>query len=102
MAVSNFPDVIKAKGRRVWNCPPHFIKIDTGHRHPSNGLFEQQFLGDAPSADLRNWLYTHIMDRFYLGPVAEILNNVIIHRDVVAFENPADATFFLLMRDTLS
>lgn len=50
---------------------------------------------------VRVWLYRNIENRFYIGSHGSVKGSVFVSQQVVAFENPADATFFGLIQDTL-
>ena len=94
-------NAIKAKGRRVWHCPPHFTKVGVAWNSMPTSINHSELDDPEICSTIRNWLHTHIQNRFYLGSVTEIDGQVIIHRDVVAFEEASDATFFALMRTSL-
>ena len=95
-------NVIKAKGRRVWHCPPHFTKVPLSNIRYSP-MSAVGNLDAELSTKIRDWLHTNIQNRFYLGSVTELSESTrtILHRDIVAFEEPSDATFFALMQNTL-
>ena len=81
-----------SQSRRMWHCPPHFIKIymDSDVRDGS----------DAEKA-IRWWLYENIESRFFLGTTTTQAGNLLREGYVVAFEKPSDATYFNLIKSKI-
>lgn len=78
-------NIITNKSRRVWTLPPHFVKMQIG----------------SDETVVRKWCYKNIENRFYIGKAPFLINKVFVTKTIVAFENPADATFFGLIKDSL-
>lgn len=79
---------IAAAGGRQVNCLPyHFESIKI------IGYNESQ---------IKNWIWKNLNGRFYLGPKYKIENGSVIYEHVAAFEDPAEATMFVLMAETIS
>lgn len=100
MAIDNsiFDNIITVKNRRVFHCPPHFIKLYLGDE-PQRNL--NQIVLTSDEAMVRNWLYKNISNRFFIGQDAVVQNSCIVTCMVVAFEDPADATFFSLVKNSI-
>ncbi len=95
-------DIITTKSRRVWTCPPHFIKVNIFDKEVKDS---SKFVNLESNADkishVRNWLYEHIEHRFFIGSTIMFENGLLIDANVVGFEDYADATYFTLVRPNL-
>lgn len=69
--------------REVSFCPQHFTKIDM------TGSY-------IPPATIRRWLYSNLEGRFHIGTGER--NHIL---KFVAFELPGEASYFVLMKDTI-
>jgi hypothetical protein len=69
-------------GRRKLNfLPPHFKTVEI-----------KEFI--SPQVD--NWIVENLKGRYFRGKTTKLLDNKIVDVYVVAFEDPKEATFFLL------
>ena len=94
-------NIILSKSRRVWTCPPHFIKVNIFDDTPGDTLLMPLDGKSDKLTIVRNWQYEHIKNRFYIGQAITFNNGLLVVSDVAAFENPADATYFTLVRPNL-
>ena len=67
-------------------CPPHFTKVE----------FDESVVDAA-----RIWLYENLTGRFYLGALVKTDGRILKKTNIVGFEEPAEATLFNLIKDTL-
>ena len=77
--------------RRVHHCPPHFEQV----------MFEPY----ATEKQITDWLYENLEGRFYVGniDVARTPGGKPIDRNLlVAFELPAEASYFSLILPTIN
>lgn len=79
--------IAAADSRRLWQCPPHFTRI-----------LMQSDIPDDAERNIRWWLYENIEGRFFLGMSTTQKGNILKEGFIVAFENPADATYFNLIK----
>jgi hypothetical protein len=103
--------MILSKNREVREMPVHFTRVNltkqgfTPHanRLQLHGIFnlKSSLVGTDNMYIIRNWLYEHCENRFYIGEYVHFINNVIVTDDVVGFEVPADATYFSLIKENL-
>lgn len=45
---------------------------------------------------IRQWIYEHLKNRFYIGESLELVDNELIVKIKIGFEEPKEASFFLL------
>lgn len=67
------PLAVIPDGRELNNCPWHFIKV-------SMDMF-------MPKTTVRSWIWKNLTGRFSIS------------REFVAFEDPAEASMFMLIKD---
>ncbi len=53
----------------------------------------------SPQTKIRNWLHEHIANRFFAGTHVDVSGMFLEETFIVAFEDPADATYFGLKKD---
>jgi hypothetical protein len=68
--------------RRVNFLPPHFKVVELSNRYAMY--------------DLEKWVNSNLKGRYYYGHLAKLKDNKIVEYAAVAFEDPREATFFLL------
>lgn len=74
--------------RRVDHCPPHFEKV-----------FFNSRVSDKKIID---WVYENLSSRFYFGDLYRALDSKPEIYKCVAFEEPAEASLFLLSLDKIN
>jgi len=87
-------DLIPFKSREVKHCPPHFTQVKV---EIQGGLSTLSDSKPYPHTLIRNWLHETVSNRFYIGQHVDWKGDVLIQSFIVAFENPADATYFSLL-----
>ena len=89
--------VILYKSREVKHCPPHFIKVPVAIKSTTSSM--HQIVDSHPEARIliRNWLHETIKNRFFIGASFSAADGFLIESFSVAFEDPADATYFTLL-----
>jgi len=69
-------------GRRLDFLPPHFKSIE---------------ISNFVTPEVDNWIMTNLRGRYFRGKTTKLdNNNQIIECYVIAFEDPKEATFFIL------
>ena len=88
---------ILTKSRQVKHCPPHFVKvpIETA-RYRRMSLQALDESGRYRESIIRDWLHQNVVNRFYIGQTSELENTIIVESTIAAFEDPHDATLFVL------
>ena len=97
--------LILSKSREVKHCPPHFtkvpIEIKTTSKFHLNALpsgMHQEIEGSSTTRIvIRNWLHENIDNRFFIGDSFNSRAGLLVESFSVAFEEPADATYFTLL-----
>jgi len=95
--------VILYKSREVKHCPPHFIKVPVHLKSTTsplnvNSSMHQLVEGSSTArVAIRNWLHESIKNRFFIGETFNNVDGFLIESFSVAFEDPADATYFTLL-----
>ena len=86
--------VILYKSREVKHCPPHFVKVPVAIKSTTSSIVDSY-----PEARIliRNWLHETIKNRFFIGESFNAADGFLIESFSVAFEDPADATYFTLL-----
>lgn len=69
--------------REVSDPPPHFHYL----------FIDLKYNIITP---VRQWIYENLSNRFYLGECLQLTNNQFTVRFKIGFEEPKDASFFLL------
>jgi hypothetical protein len=69
--------------REVGDPPPHFhyLNIDLKYNMVDS---------------LKQWVYENLRNRFYLGESLQLVNNHFVIKIKIGFEEPKEASFFLL------
>ncbi len=100
--------MITTKNKELSHCPPHFtmVPLRFGFDETASGSSGNRnlFAGLTDTADehtVRNWLHANCENRFYVGKATILKGGVSVDTDVAAFENPADATYFTLVKPTI-
>ena len=75
--------------RELKHCPPHFAKVN----------FE---LKAYDLKRITNWVYENLAGRFYAGDSYQVENNRTSICKCVAFEDPAESTYFSLFLDKIN
>lgn len=65
------PIAVIGEGRQLSTCPFHFVQI--------------KFIGEHKN--VKSWIWENLTERFY------------INYDLAAFENPAEASMFAMVKD---
>jgi hypothetical protein len=75
--------------RRIDHCPPHFSSLN--------------FTLRTKEKNISDWIWENTSGRFYLGDSYYVNDRQRIEMSkVVAFELPAEASYFTLMLDTIN
>lgn len=69
--------------REVLDPPPHFEYIYTSLRH-------------YDIDKIKHWIYQNLSGRFYIGESLELDDNQLTIKTKIGFEEPKEASFFLL------
>jgi hypothetical protein len=69
------------EGRKLDFLPPHFKSIE---------------MLDFVSPEVDHWILTNLRGRYFRGKTTKLENNKITECYVIAFEDPKEATFFIL------
>jgi hypothetical protein len=69
--------------REVADPPPHFEYL----------FIDLKYNIVAP---LKDWIYENLKNRFYIGECLQLENNQFVVRIKIGFEEPKEASFFLL------
>jgi hypothetical protein len=69
--------------REVQDPPPHFHYLFVDLRYNIIGSVKQ-------------WIYENLKSRFYIGESLQLVDNQLIVRIKIGFEEPKEASFFLL------
>jgi hypothetical protein len=73
------------ESRRLRFLPPHLDPIDVGDM----SYYQQQ-------DSILKWIYTNLKSRFFFGYLTKLSDNKIVGYHALAFEDPYEATMFLL------
>lgn len=93
-------DLIPFKSREVKHCPPHFTQVEV---EVNSGLVGLAALSDSkpyPHNRIRNWCHETVSNRFFIGQHVNSDSGFQVQSFIVAFEDPADATYFSLLLPT--
>ena len=93
-------DLIPFKSREVKHCPPHFTQVNVEVQGGLAGLRALAGINDNkpyPHTLIRNWLHETVSNRFFIGQHINSEEGFQIQSFIVAFEDPADATYFSLL-----
>lgn len=74
--------------RRIGHCPPHFEKVFINLRT------QQKHITD--------WIFENLQGRFWAGDLAQEVDGRTQIFYCVAFEKPAEASYFLLCVDSIN
>ena len=75
--------------RRLEHCPPHFTKVEFSIR--------------TSEKDITDWIFENLEGRFWFGEqYFRTDGGSISYNKCAAFEEPAEASYFLLMLDTIN
>ena len=69
--------------REVGDPPPHFHYLNIDLKYNMVG-------------SLKQWVYENLRSRFYLGESLQLYNNQFVIQIKIGFEEPKEASFFLL------
>ena len=69
--------------REVGDPPPHFHYLNIDLKYNMVG-------------SLKQWVYENLRSRFYLGESLQLCNNHFVIQIKIGFEEPKEASFFLL------
>jgi len=92
-------DLIPFKSREVKHCPPHFTQVSVEVQSSSMGLAAASINDDKPYPHvlIRNWMHETVSNRFFIGQHINSEEGFQVQSFIVAFEDPADATYFSLL-----
>lgn len=90
-------DLIPFKSREVKHCPPHFTQVNVEIQSGMTNLASVNNDKPYPHVLIRNWLHETVSNRFFIGQHINSEEGFQIQSFIVAFENPADATYFSLL-----
>ncbi len=90
-------DIILFKSREVKTCPPHFTKISVASDKFVLSMVAMGDRANTPRIRIRNWLHENIENRFFIGVGSVADSGFLVESFTVAFEDPADATYFSLL-----
>lgn len=87
--------------QRINFIPPHFIIQELVPNHHSDPfIWNSTGAGNMTIkiAATVNWAYENLSSRFYVGDVVlkESNNKLMVTKECIAFEDPAEATYYLL------
>ena len=88
-------DLIPFKSREVKHCPPHFTQVSVEINRDGLALLADN--KPYPHTLIRNWLHETVSNRFFIGKHVNSEEGFQVQSFIVAFENPADATYFSLL-----
>lgn len=74
--------------RELSHCPPHFTKVFFNCR--------------IPDKKIKDWVYSNLQSRFWLGDLYRKENGKAEIFKCVAFEEPSESTIFLLNLDIIN
>lgn len=74
--------------RRLEHCPPHFEKI----------VFQIK----TSEKKILDWVYENLESRFWLGDSYSNVDDKLNLSKCIAFESPAEASYFLLLVDNIN
>ena len=74
--------------RELSHCPPHFTKVFFNCR--------------VPDKRIKDWVYSNLQSRFWLGDLYRKENGKAEIFKCVAFEEPSESTIFLLNLDIIN
>lgn len=74
--------------RRMDHCPPHFEKVFFNSRVQDKKIID--------------WIYENLSSRFWYGDLYRTINNLNEIYKCVAFEEPSEASLFLLSLDSIN
>lgn len=90
-------DLIPFKSREVKHCPPHFTQVEVEIGGPTFASLSAWENKPYPHVQIRNWLHETVSNRFFIGKHINSEGDFQIQSFIVAFEDPADATYFSLL-----